>query len=86
MQSLASVCAAGARVSASLQVLANGAQVTGATGNCRAAWEELSRASQAAGHSVRTEVLSGLRELGSEDQLRNDVSFYCVLYPPLSFT
>jgi hypothetical protein len=61
-------------VSASLQVLANGQQVNAAAGNYRAAWEELSRASQAAGHSVRAEVMAGLRELASEDQLRSDVS------------
>ncbi|XP_059471845.1 uncharacterized protein LOC132194539 isoform X2 [Neocloeon triangulifer] len=72
LQSLAGVCAAGARVSASLQVLATNQQLSNSAGNCRNAWEELSRASQAAGHSVRAEVMAGLRELASEDHFRND--------------
>ncbi|XP_065337928.1 uncharacterized protein LOC135938271 isoform X3 [Cloeon dipterum] len=72
LQNLAGVCAAGARVSASLQVLANNQQLSTSAGSCRNAWEELSRASQAAGHSVRAEVLTSLRELASEDHYRND--------------
>ncbi|KAF4522055.1 hypothetical protein B566_EDAN004037 [Ephemera danica] len=67
LQGLAGLCSAGARVSHSLQVLAHGMPIGATAGQCRSAWDELLRATQAATLTVRSEVASGLRDLASLD-------------------